>query len=140
MVPTTILSWAGHVRNVLLTVDSLINILLGGLLLFFSPSLAEALGVPPADIGFYPGILGGVLVGIGIALLLDLRGASAHARGLGLHGAVAINLCGGFALMGWLVWGDLRIPLRGWVFLWALSAVLVVISMIEILAERLTSP
>ncbi len=123
-------------RKPLLAIDALINLLLGFALLVFSPAVVRVLGVPPDTVSFYPSILGAVLVGIGLALLLDLRRGPAHPGGLGLQGAVAINLCGGLALIGWLVWGDLGLSPRGKVFLWSLSAVLLAISLIELLAGR----
>jgi hypothetical protein len=60
--------------------------------------------------------------------------------GLGLGGAVAINLCGGIVLFIWLISGALDLPLRGLVFLWALAIVLVGISTVELLTHRRRSP
>jgi hypothetical protein len=56
--------------------------------------------------------------------------------GLGLAGAVAINLCGGGVLAAWLVFGRLDVPPHGRVFLWALVVLLVSISMAEGLGHR----
>jgi hypothetical protein len=52
--------------------------------------------------------------------------------GLGLWGAVAINLSGGLVLILRLIFGDFSIPLRGHFFLWSLAIVLVGISYFEI--------
>jgi len=52
--------------------------------------------------------------------------------GLGLGGAIAINLSGGLVLILWLIFGDLNIPFRGHFFLWSLAIILVVISSIEL--------
>jgi hypothetical protein len=52
--------------------------------------------------------------------------------GLGLGGAIAINLSGGFVLILWLIFGDLNIPLRGHFFLWSLAIILVGISLFEV--------
>jgi hypothetical protein len=77
-----------------------------------------------------------VLFGIGIALLLEMRSASQRAAsGLGLGGAIAINLCGGIVLGAWLIFGELDLPLRGWVFLGVLDAALVAISTVELVAH-----
>lgn len=57
----------------------------------------------------YPSILGAVLVGIGVALLIQNKSES----GLSLAGAVAINLCGGIVLAFWLSFGFLALPTRG---------------------------
>jgi hypothetical protein len=119
-------------RATLLAIDATINLLLGGLLIAFSDGLASLLGVPQASHGFYPNILGGVLFGIGIALLMERRNTTGSSVGLGLGGAVAINLCGGLVLGGWLVFGDLSLPLRGLIFLWFLVVLLVGISVVEL--------
>ena len=116
----------------LLLLDAMINLGLGVLLIFFPSAVVDVLGVPPADSAFYPSILGAVLVGIGIALLVERN----IGGGLGLWGAIAINLCGGIVLGCWLVFGDLVLPLRGRVFLWGLVVVLVGISTVEMLASR----
>jgi len=119
----------------ILTVDAAINLVLGLLLLTFSPQVVRLLGVPPAEQSFYPNILGGVLFGIGIALLIECFRGSGSLVGLGLGGAIAINLCGGLVLTAWLILGELSIPTGGRVFLWALAVILVVVSSIELLVH-----
>jgi len=121
-------------RAALLTIDAVINLLLGVLLIAFSDGLVDLLGVPPAAHGFYPNILGGVLLGIGIALLMARRNHTGAGMGLGLGGAIAINLCGGLVLCGWLVFGDLSLPRRGLIFLWFLVVLLLGISVVELVA------
>jgi hypothetical protein len=117
----------------LLAVDAGINLVLGALLVAFPRALVSALGVPDAVQGFYPSILGGVLFGIGIALVIErARGAS----GLGLAGAASINLCGGLVLVGWLLFGSLALPLRGSLLLWGLAVILVVLSSFELAHHR----
>ena len=51
--------------------------------------------------------------GIGLALVIEGRRGGPTSDGLGLIGAAVINLCGGAALVYWLIWGDLNLPLRG---------------------------
>jgi hypothetical protein len=119
-------------HRLILTADALVNIVLGILLLAFRPALAEFLGVPVAKQVFYPTLLGAVLLGVGLALLLEAANRPRALVGLGLGGAVTINLCGGIILAAWLASGQLLIPLRGQVLLWALVAVLVVISAVEL--------
>lgn len=123
-------------QSALLLIDATINSLLGILLLIFPRSVAEALGVPPTDITFYPSILGAVLLGIGIALTIEWRRKPNGLTGLGLGGAIAINLCGGFVLGAWLLFGELEIPTRGELFLWGLVVVLVGVSSFEVVAVR----
>ena len=78
-------------HRLLLALDAAVNLLLGAILLLFPAGLIALLGLPATDTHFYTSILGGVLFGIGLALLLELRGGSARIRGLGLGGAIAIN-------------------------------------------------
>ena len=122
-------------RSTLLIIDGSINLALGLLLLVFPSSLVEFLGVPGAPRNFYPNILGGVLFGIAIALFLESRNLNGSGVGLGLTGAVIINLCGGAVLGAWLLFGSLDLPLRGQVFLWALVVVLVGISAVELVTS-----
>jgi hypothetical protein len=119
-------------NRTLLLADAIINLILGGLLIFFPRELVAMLGVPPADGAFYPSILGAVLFGIGIALLIE----RSQSGGLGLKGAIAINLSGGLVLGLWLLFGNLVLPYRGWVLLWGIVFVLFGISILEISENR----
>ncbi len=119
-------------RTTLLRVDGVINLILGVLLVAFPESLVETLGVPPTEDRFYPTVLGAVLFGIGIALVLEAGRLPGGIIGLGLGGAVAINLMAASALVVWLIWGDLDLPTRGQVLLGILSAALVAISTFEL--------
>ena len=106
----------------MLVVDALINLVLGVLLATFPRSVVYVLGVPETDVTFYPSILGAVLIGIGVALLIEYFRRPTGPAGLGLQGAISINLCGALFLVGWLLSGHLGIPFRGQVFLWSLAA------------------
>ena len=120
----------------LLFIDAAINLLLGILLLAYSRPIVDFLGVPFTEVGFYPTLLGAVLFGIGIALVIEARRKPHGLVGLGLGGAVAINLSGGLVLLIWLISGVLNLPLRGRVFLWSLTVLLVGISLAELLVHR----
>jgi hypothetical protein len=115
----------------LLKADATINILLGILLMAFPDGLVRALGIPLTDHAFYPTILGAVLFGIGLALLIECYRGSGRIRGLGLGGAIAINLCGGFVLAIWLLSDKLILPLRGQLLLWLLVLLLIGLSLLE---------
>lgn len=121
--------------SVLLWIDAAVNLLLGVLLMAYSPPLAACLGVPYTNTTFYPTILGAVLFGIGIALVLEALRPPKGIVGLGLGGAVAINLSGGTVLLIWLVSGVLDLPWRGLLFLWVLTVVLIGLSAFELLAH-----
>ena len=115
-------------RSKVLLLDAFINIALGLLLATFPNSVVRLLGVPTTDARFYPSILGAVLLGLGLALLIEFYRKPAQSPGLGLNGAIAINLCGALFLALWLLSGTLNIPLRGHVFLWAVTIGLIAIS------------
>jgi hypothetical protein len=122
-------------ERALLTIDAAVNLGLGALLVVFPRPLVEYLGLPMPDTAFYPSILGAVLVGIGIALLVARHDGRTPSSGLGLVGAVTINLCGGVVLAVWLIAGHLELPIRGMVFLWLLVVLLVGLSSFELHAE-----
>ena len=118
-----------------LAVDAAINLALGLLLIVFPHDVIDALGVPEVEQSFYPAILGGVLTGIGLALLIELFRGPTGLVGLGLGGAIAINLTGAAVLAAWLASGNLDISLRGEVTLWILVASLVIVSGTELIVH-----
>ena len=119
-------------RSFLIGIDSFINLGLGALLIVFPRDFVTFLGIPQPASAFYPSILGAVLFGIGIALWMDrVRG-----RGLGLGGAIVINICGTLALAAWLLFGDLSLCTRGAGVLWGIVAVLIVVSLAEVASVR----
>ena len=121
-------------KKVTLSIDAFINLVLGILLLAYSPPIVEFLGVPSTQNYFYPNILGAVFVGIALALIVEVcRKKLDGFIGLGLIGAICINMCGGIVLFLWLVLGDLGLPLKGYIFLWSLDIILLVISTVELI-------
>ena len=115
-----------------LFLDAIINLILGILLLTFSQPIVKFLGVPNTDQYFYPNILGG-------ALLIECYRKSDSFIGLGLGGAISINMCGGLILALWLLFGNLTIPIGGKIFLWILVVILVGISCIELIIHHLSN-
>ncbi len=121
-------------KKTTLLIDASINFILAALLLAYSSKIVNFLGVPDSDNFFYPNILGAVFLGITIALIIEaFRTHSDRPVGLGLLGAISINLCGGFVLLLWLLFGGLNLPIKGLIFLWILDLVLVVVSSIELI-------
>ena len=128
-------------RSQLLTVDGAANLLFGVALLAFPRPFFEALGIPWTGHGLYPTILGGVLVGIGIALIQESRSRVGGAVGLGLGGAVAINLAAGLAIAAWLLFSGVDgVSASGRALLWLLVLFLVGLSAGEIAAHRRAKP
>ena len=122
-------------RSDLLLFDAIGNLLLGILLLATPVRLASWLGLSDIGNGFYPSVFGAVLFGVGISLMIERFGPAHGSRGLGLLGALSINLRFGLALAGWLVFGHLSLPTHGLVILWALAGILVLLSGAELTAE-----
>ena len=122
------------IRSNFLMIDAVVNFLLGILLLLLVPfpGLSQVFGIPSVDFPFYASIMGGVFIGIGIALVIETkRKKLSNCVGLGLSGAVAINLCGGGVLLAWLIFGKINFQVRGYVFLWTLVLLLVGLSILE---------
>jgi len=120
-------------RKTLLGLDATVNFVLGLLLLVFPRGIMEFLGAPVPESTFYSSILGAVLIGIGFALLLERFQRTGRMPGLGLGGAITINTCGAGALMVWLIFGDLKLPLRGVLLLWFITIVVLGIGFVEIM-------
>ena len=119
----------------MLLIDAVVNLALGILLLVYPQWLVVALGMPPVATSFFPNVLGGVLFGIGLALLISYRRGN---QGLGLDGAIAINLCGAGVVVGWLVFSPQVIPPRGRITLWTIALLVIAIGLVE-LRHRLRS-
>ena len=115
-------------KAIFLSVDALLNLLMGVLLASFPQGLITLLGLPDARPRFYARLLGAVLIGIGLALLFEIRKPGA---GLGLAGAVAINLCGAAMLVA-LLFAPLDLSRRGRVLLWGLVIALVGLGVAEL--------
>ena len=119
-------------RKELLAIDGIINLVLGVLLMAFPSGLIRALGIPGGESAFYANILGGVLFGVGVALLIESLRPPLRMVGLGLGGAVSINLGGGAVLGLWLASGRLSLSTLGTFVGWGLVIVLVGLSLMEL--------
>jgi len=115
----------------LLLIDSIINLFLGVCLLAYSEPVIDFFGLPESDTYFYPNILGAMIFGIGVSLFIEYK-RKGQFVGLGLAGAISINITGGIVLFLWLISGNLDIPARGTIILWVLDVILVVISSFEL--------
>lgn len=122
-------------KNLLLVVDGVVNLSLGVMLIFFPAQLMRVFELPKVETYFYVNILGAVLFGIGIALLLECFTKRYHAHGLGVGGAIAINLCGAGVLVFWLLFGDLQIAQNGMIFLWMIAILVLGIGVAELVSN-----
>jgi hypothetical protein len=107
-------------RRSVLTVDGIINLVIGALLIYFPNPIVEALGIPLATLAFYPNILGAITLGLSLAAFIGRGGGRS---GLGLSGAAAINLGIALVVTGWLLLGNLVLPTLGVLSLWVLVIV-----------------
>ena len=119
-------------RKEFLTVDGVVNLVLGVFLLWYPDSVIDSLGLPNEGRPFFANILGAVLFGVGLALLIESWRPPLRITGLGLGGAIAINLCGGAVLAAWLLTGMADLTPFGQVALWALVVALVGLSAVEL--------
>ncbi len=122
-------------RSALLLVDGVGNLVLGALLLVAPTRVATWLGIEDPGGAFYPTLFGAVLVGIGVALLLERSARLEDIRGLGLGGALVINFAFGIALAGWLLVDSQGLPGYAAAILWALVLILVGLGAAELRSE-----
>jgi hypothetical protein len=113
----------------LLWVETLLK-LAGGLgLILFPVTVIRLLGLPAAG-GFWPRLLGAVLVGLSAATYIE--GAWPGSRGLGLAGCIAINLAAAALVAAVAVLGTGADTRRGRAALWLLVGVLMLLVFFEI--------
>jgi len=117
--------------NRLLVIDGCIDIALGVLLALYPDFVIRSLGIPVVEPPFYARILGAVLFGIGLALFIQIKNPS---QGLGLGGAIAINMSGGICLGVVLLFTELSVPFHGQLIMWMLVSLLIVLSSIELVS------
>lgn len=125
------------IHSPILLLDALVNLFLGIVLLVFSDGIVTIFGLPGAQTSFYPNILGAIFIGITIALITEYFRRPGMFVGLGLGGAVAINLCGGTVLALWLILGNLELPIQGYIILWSLVILLIGISLAELTMQQM---
>ena len=123
-------------RTALLITDAATDLILGFFLVFFPLKILDILGLPVEIPPFYAPILGGVLIGIGMALLIESMTGSRGMDALGLRGATLINLFGALALASVVIKGRFYIPLRGYLILLGLLFFLLLLSGVELLVYR----
>jgi hypothetical protein len=119
-------------ERIVLLADAAVDLALGLPLIFYSRELASLLGLPEPHTPFYASILGAVLVGIAVALIIECRGTRLRSGGLGLGGALTINLCGAVVLAVWLAHGALELAPRGRALLWAVVIIVGGLSALEL--------
>lgn len=123
-------------RSSVLIVDALISFVLGAVLAVFPKSLIDLLGLPATEATFYPRLLGAVVIGIAIALVYECRRSANERSGLGLGGAIAIDLSAAAFLGCWLIFSWMTLPLRGALVLGSVTTLLISVSVLGFVAQR----
>jgi len=114
----------------LLVLEVLLKTAAGITLLFLPLTVIKLFGLPRSDSGFWPRLLGAVLIGIAGACYLEARFAGS--KGLALGGAIIVNLSAAAAVALMLAVGGGAPTTRGRLALWILVALLVALSLAEI--------
>jgi len=114
-----------------LILDAIIKLCLGFILVIFPRELFWLAGLPVETPPFYAILLGGVLVAIGIALLHEHFRRAGDMVGLGLGGAIIINLFGGLVLTVMLGMGIPGAPFPGPQLLSGVAIILLILGGIE---------
>ena len=122
-------------KNLLLVIDGVVNLTLGMILMFFPAQLMTTFALPKVETFFYVNILGAILFGIGIALLLERFVGNQGFTGLGIGGAITINLCGSGLLIYWLLLGNLDLSPSGAIFLWSIAVIVFGIAIAELVTK-----
>lgn len=126
----------GNKDKILLLIDSVINIVIGLILLCYPLGIGEFLDLPESGNIFYPLILGAVILGIGIALLIEYNYSEKGQRGLGLEGAIIINITASSALILFLIFGNLNIRQPGFIILWIIGILVFSVGIVELFRKK----
>jgi hypothetical protein len=114
----------------LLWLEALLKIAGGAALLIVPKTTIRLLGLPRAETGFWPRLLGAILLGLAGAFYLEDRFPGS--KGLALGGAVIVNLAAATAILFMLALGGGAPKPRGRLALWLLVTVLIGLSLLEI--------
>jgi hypothetical protein len=113
----------------LLWIETLTKFVPGALLVLAPLATLRVLGLPRPDTGFWPRLAGVLLVGIAGALFLE---GTSRGHGLGLAGAIIVNLSGASLLAALLVLEAGPAYTRGRTAVWLVVCALVTLSVFEI--------
>ena len=104
-----------------------------GLVLAVSPrTLARLLGLSAADDPFWPRLLGATLIGLGLAMVLEVQ--YVPGKGLGVYGNTAVNLAAAAGVGAMLILGRGAPTKRGRAVLWLTAALLTLLALVEIIS------
>lgn len=114
----------------LLWIETLLKLSVGLPLALAPRPTLRLLGLPRAETGFWPRLLGALLIGLAGATFLE--GSSPGSRGLGLQGCVLINFSGVSMMTALLVQDAGPASARGRAMMWTLVILLILLCVLEI--------
>ncbi len=114
----------------LLWLETLLKLTAGAALVLAPLTTIKLLGLPPSASGFWPRVLGAVLIGIGAATFVE--GAWDGSRGLGMAGLIVINIASAAIIAFAAALGGGAATRRGTLALWSLVVLLFVLVLFEI--------
>ena len=116
----------------LLWIEIVLKTSVGALLFLVPRATAKALGLPPVAQSFWPRLVGGALLGIAAAVALGTW--LGRPGGLGLAGAVAINLTAAVVIVAELSLAKDGMAKRGRVLSWLAAGGLGLLGLVELAA------
>ena len=114
----------------LLWLEILLKLAAGTALMLLPLATIKVLGLAPSPTGFWPRVVGALLIGISAALFVE--GAWEGSRGLGLAGLIIINLLSAAVVALAALFGGGAPTRRGSFVLWVLVVLLFVLALFEI--------
>ncbi len=114
----------------LLWIETLLKLSAGLLLILAPRTTIKIFGLTPAESGFWPRLLGAVLIGIAGAIYLE--GGWPGSGGLGLGGCVIVNLSAVSMMLSLLVLEAGPPSARGRGAMWGIVILLVGLSILEV--------
>ena len=118
-------------------IDGIVNLAVGLVLLCYPLGIGDYLELPKSDNNFYPVILGALILSIGIALFVERKYYELGIRGLGIEGAIIINIITSSALIIFLIFGRLNLSIVGSIILWFVGILVFTIGVVEFFRYRL---
>ncbi len=115
----------------LLWIEIFLKAAAGVTLVLIPLSAIRITGLQRPETGFWPRLLGAVVLGVAAAILISLHFPNAHG-GLGPAGLIPINLAGAGAMIAALIMGAAAPTRRGKLFIAANAAVLLALAFTEI--------
>lgn len=114
----------------ILFLEVLIKLAFGVPLVLAPISTLKLCGLPCPPTGFWPRLVGGLLLGLAVAIFIEIR--LPGSKGLGLHGLIAINLVAAGSIVGPLIMNAGATTVRGRMALWLATALLFMLALAEI--------